>query len=386
MNYFPLTQQQQDWQQLATDIAVRELRPRAEETDRTGRYPKESLDALRREGLWGLRVSREPGGLGADMLTTCLIVEELSKKCPSTAMCYKMHLEAAEIICRIPTTYQIEHFVEPMAKGEVFSTIAGGESQGEGDNWNSAQTASHVDKVPGGYQINNVRKSYVTSAGEATHYQFACRVGADTPQADRSALFIERDKIEWEIVEPWNGLGMRGNNSSPMRFNGFVPEETLLASEHTLQRDTGSFNRPVLTLTYAAAYLGIASGAYELACDELSHRFPSGDRRIDRAINQRCFAEIGTQVEAARALLHSACSLFDQNRTTSQLAYSQAKVACSEAGARVTQDCMTMFGGTAFASRLPFERYFRDARAGMVMGMANDMAYDGMIPIMFPSS
>ena len=386
MNYFPLTQQQQDWQQLAADIAARELSPRAAETDRTGRYPRESLDALRREGLWGLRVSKEHGGLGADMLTTCLVVEELSKKCPSTAMCYKMHLEAAEIICRIPTTYQIEHFVEPMARGEVFSTVAGGESQGEGDNWNSAQTASHVDKVSGGYQINNVRKSYVTSAGEATHYQFACRVGADTPQSDRSALFIERDKIEWEIVEPWNGLGMRGNNSSPMKFNGFVPEENLLASEHTLQRDTGSFNRPVLTLTYGAAYLGIASGAYELACTELAHRFPSGDRRIDRAVNQRRIAEIGTQVEAARALLHSACSLFDQNRTTSQLAYSQAKVACSEAGTRVTQDCMTMFGGTAFASRLPFERYFRDARAGLVMGMANDMAYDGMIPLMFPNS
>lgn len=386
MNYFPLSQQQQDWQQLAADIASRELGPRAQETDRTGTYPKDSLDALRREGLWGLRVSKEHGGLGADMLTTSLIVEELSKKCPSTAMCYKMHLEAAEIICRIPTTYQIEHFVEPMAKGEVFSTIAGGESQGEGDNWNSAQTASHVDKVPGGYQINNVRKSYVTSAGEATHYQFACRVGAETPQSDRSALFVEGDKIEWEVIEPWNGLGMRGNNSSPMRFNGFVPEENLLASEHTLQRDTGSFNRPVLTLTYAAAYLGIASGAYELACNELARRFPSGDRRIDRAVNQRRIAEIGTQVEAARALLHSACSLFDQNRTTSQLAYSQAKVACSEAGTRVTQDCMTMFGGTAFASRLPFERYFRDARAGLVMGMANDMAYDGMIPIMFPSS
>jgi len=385
MNYFPLTQQQQDWQQLAADIAARELSPRAAETDRTGEYPRESLDALRREGLWGLRVSKEHGGLGADMLTTCLVVEELSKKCPSTAMCYKMHLEAAEIICRIPTTYQIEHFVEPMARGEVFSTVAGGESQGEGDNWNSAQTASHVDKISGGYQINNVRKSYVTSAGEATHYQFACRVGADTPQSDRSALFVERDKIEWEIVEPWNGLGMRGNNSSPMKFNGFVPEENLLASEHTLQRDTGSFNRPVLTLTYAAAYLGIASGAYELACTELAHRFPSGDRRIDRAVNQRRIAEIGTQVEAARALLHSACSLFDQNRTTSQLAYSQAKVACSEAGTRVTQDCMTMFGGTAFASRLPFERYFRDARAGLVMGMANDMAYDGMIPLMFPN-
>jgi alkylation response protein AidB-like acyl-CoA dehydrogenase len=64
----------------------------------------------------------------------------------------------------------------------------------------------------------------------------------------------------------------------------------------------------------------------------------------------------------------------------------QAKVACSEAGVRVTQDLMTSFGGTAFAGRLPFERYFRDARAGMVMGMANDLAYQNMIPLMFPEN
>ena len=197
VNYFPLTKQQQEWQERAADIAARELAPRAEETDQKAQYPQASLDALKREGLFGLRVSKEHGGLGEDMLTTSLIIEELSKKCASTAMCYKMHLEAAEIICRIPTPYQVEHFVEPMAQGEVFTTIAGGESQGEGDNWNATQTASHVDKVAGGYQINNVRKSYVTSAGKATHYQFACRVGADTPQSDRSALFVERDNIEW---------------------------------------------------------------------------------------------------------------------------------------------------------------------------------------------
>lgn len=384
MTYFPLTGPQREWQERAADVADRELAPRAESVDRKGTYPQESLDALKREGLWALRVSREHGGLGEDMLTTSLIIEELSRRCPSTAMCYKMHLEAAEIICRVPTPYQVAHFVEPMARGEVFTTIAGGESQGSGDNWNATQTASHVDRVAGGYQINNVRKSYVTSAGKATHYQFACRVGADTPQSGRSALFVERDRIDWEVVEPWDGLGMRGNNSSPMRFNGFVPEENRLGEEHTLQRDTGAFNRPVVTLTYAAAYLGIASGAYELACREVARRFPSGSRRLDRAVNQRRIAEMGTQIEAARALLHVACSAFDQGRAPSQLVYSQAKVACSEAGVRVTQDCMTIFGGTAFARRLPFERYFRDARAGLVMGMANDMAYEGMLPLMFP--
>jgi alkylation response protein AidB-like acyl-CoA dehydrogenase len=177
---------------------------------------------------------------------------------------------------------------------------------------------------------------------------------------------------------------MRGNNSSPVMFSGFVPEENRLGPEHTVQNVTNSFNRPVVALTYAAAYLGIASGAYELACQELTRRFPSGARRLDSAVNQRRIAEIGTQVEAARALLHAAASAFDQGRSASHLPYLQAKVACSEAGVRVTQDLMTVFGGTAFAARLPFERYFRDARAGMVMGMANDTAYQNMVPMMFP--
>lgn len=115
-------------------------------------------------------------------------------------------------------------------------------------------------------------------------------------------------------------------------------------------------------------------------------RFPSGARRLDSPVNQRRMAETGTQIEAARALLLAAASSFDQDRAASHLIYMQAKVACSEAGVRVTQDLMTSFGGAAFAGRMPFERYFRDARAGMVMGMANDSAYQGMIPIMFPDN
>jgi hypothetical protein len=66
------------------------------------------------------------------------------------------------------------------------------------------------------------------------------------------------------------------------------------------------------------------------------------------------------------------------------LPYLQAKVTCSEAAVWVTQELMTMFGGTAFAARLPFERYFRDARAGMIMGLANDEAYPMITNMLFP--
>ena len=384
MTDFPLTNAQHEWQERAADLAQQELAPRAADTDQTGHYPTASLDALRRAGLWGLRVSQEHGGLGADLLTTCLIVEELSKHCPATAMCYKMHLEAAEIVCRIATAYQVERFVTPMAQGQVFSTIAGSESWGEGDNWSATQDASSVPPVDGGYQIDGVRKSYVTSAGHATHYQFRCRVGAETPQSQTSLLFIERDTIDWQVLEPWQGLGMRGNHSSPMRFSGFVPVDNRLGPEHTVQNLSNSFNRPVITLTYAAAYLGIGAGAYALACQEIIRRFPSGARRLDHAVSQRRMAEMRAQLEAARALLHTTAAAFDQQRPSSQLPYLQAKVVCSEAAVRVTQDLMTTFGGAAYAGRMPFERYFRDARAGMVMGMANDTAYQNMVPLLVP--
>ena len=384
MSYFPLTAQQQEWKERAADIAQKELAPRAAEVDRNAQYPEESLNALKREGLWALRVSREHGGLEEDLVTTCLVVEEISKKCPSTAMCYKMHLEAAEIVCRIPTPFQVDKFVEPMARGEVFTTVAGGESSGQGADWNPASDSSSVERVPGGYQVDNVRKSFVTSAGKATHYMFRCRVGADTPQTDATLLFVAANEMDVEVVEPWTGLGMRGNNSSPLRFSGFVPEEYRLGSEHKVQDETTGFFRPVLALTYAAAYLGIASGAFEIGVEEAGRVHPSGARRIDAALNQRRMGEMSAQIEAARALLLSAASAFDQGRSPSALPYFQAKVVCAEAATRVTQDLMTMFGGTAFAGRLPFERYFRDARAGVVMGIANDAAYQSMTPILFP--
>jgi alkylation response protein AidB-like acyl-CoA dehydrogenase len=385
MTYFPLTREQQEWKERAADIAARELAPRAELTDRTATYPLESLAALRREGLWGLRVSKEHGGLEADLVTTCLVVEELAKKCPSTAMCYKMHLEASEVVSRMPTAYQAKQFVEPIARGEVFATVAGSETWTDGSNWTSGRKFAAVTKVDGGYQINNVRKSYVTSAGHASHFFFLCRVGEDAPLDDISLLFVERDSVDCEIVEPWNGLGLRGNESCPMRFNGVVPEENRIGAEHTAMRDAGGVFQPLLGVTYAAAYLGIGSGALELALAEGDRRFADGSRRLDSPINQRRIAELSTRVEAAQTLLHAAAAAFDHKRTTSFLPVLQAKVTCAETAVSVTQELMTMFGGTAFSGHLPFERYFRDARAGMIMALPNDSAYQAMLPLLLPA-
>lgn len=389
MNYYHLTKEQLEWKERVADLAEREIAPRAAEYDRKAQFPKESLAALGDMGLWALRVDKEHGGLGGDMVTTCLIVEEISKKCPSTAMCYKMHLESVEAVSRIPTVLQLQRFVEPLARGEVFAAAAGGESRGQsGRDWRPVSAPdTPLPRVEGGLRLDNIRKSYVTSAGHASHYIMFCRVEGGRMDGPPDLLMIEADKVNWQTVTQWDGLGMRGNCSAAMVFDGVVPEENLLGIELKGEKEPvmAKYMMPVLILTYGAAYLGIASGAYEIACVEGSRRFPSGARRLDNPINMRRMSEMSAQIEAARAFLHVTAAMMDEGRAPSLLPYIQAKVICSELAVRVTQDLMTMFGGTAFARELPFERYFRDARAGVVMGLANDQAYETIGTLLFPT-
>ena len=268
MNYYPLTKDQREWKDRTEDIAEREIGPRAAGYDSNAEFPQESLNALRDAGLWSMRVPKKYGGLGLDLVTTCLIVEEISKKCPSTAMCYKMHLEAVEAISQIPTNYQLKRYIEPLLKGEVFAAAPGGEPAGKtGDDWTPVpQTVTTLSRVQGGLHIDHVRKSYVTSAGHATHYIMFCRVEGGRTEGPPELLMFKNDEVEWETVGEWNGLGMRGNSSVPMIFNGVVPEENLVGIEleDKSMPVMTKYMSPCLILTYGAAYLGIASGAFDI--------------------------------------------------------------------------------------------------------------------------
>ena len=92
---------------------------------------------------------------------------------------------------------------------------------------------------------------------------------------------------------------------------------------------------------------------------------------------------MSVRIESARALLHLVASMADDGRATSLLPYYQARIGCVELAIQVTQELMTVFGGTAYAGRLPFERYFRDARAGIVMP-PSEQIYQRIGSLLFP--
>jgi alkylation response protein AidB-like acyl-CoA dehydrogenase len=259
------------------------------------------------------------------------------------------------------------------------STVAGSEAGHKGGAWADAPKAT-VAQVDGGYEVRDVAKSFVTGAGIADVYFFMCSLEQAGGRPRQLMFQIRGDDLDWTVDRPWDGLGMRGNGSSPMTFSGRLPDERLLNPDGA---PVDLF--PVVLATYAATYLGIAAGCFErlhahIAGAELADGRRMGDGEVVRARTARCKVEI----ERSRALLYAACSAFDEGRHGGGQPFFEAKVACDELAAFVTAEAMTLGGGSAFAKRLPFERYFRDARAGMVMGIAHDVAYQNIGRMLFP--
>ena len=378
MTYFPLSPEQRKWQDRAQAIANDVLAPRSAEADRTATFPTEQLQALRDGGFFGLRADRENGGQGEGLLTTCVVVEALAKACPSTALIYKMHIESTEIVSRVPTGSQ-KDIARRIASGEWLSTVAGSEAGHQGGAWAGAPKAA-VRPVAGGFEIENVQKSFVTAAGIADTYLFMATLREEGKPPAPLMFQIAKDDLQWTIDEPWDGLGMRANGSSPMTFNGF------LSADRRLNPD----NKPVdffsiAVGTYAATYLGIASGCYELLEKYVGETSLADGRRMPEVetIAARV-AKAKVEVERSRALLFAAASAWDEGRVKGPQALFEAKVAADETATFVTGEAMTLGGGTAFAKKMPFERYLRDARAGMVMGIAHDIAVLNIARSIFP--
>jgi alkylation response protein AidB-like acyl-CoA dehydrogenase len=377
--YFPLSKDQQEWLERAEAVAADVLAPNAAEADRTGTFPRRQLDALREGGFFGLRGDEAHGGAGAGLLTTCLVTEALARACPSTALIYKMHLESVEMISRVPTPEQAETMVPKLVSGEWLSTVAGSEAGHQGGAW-AGGPKSTVEQTDGGYQVANIHKSFVTGAGIADSYFFMCRLEREGERPQQLMFQLHKDDLAWTVDEPWDGLGMRANQSSPMSFDGFIPEGRLLNPDN--QR-VDFF--PVVLGTYAATYLGIAAGCFDRLTAHIAASTLADGRRMGEVETiQNRVATCKVEIERSRALLHAACAAFDDNRHGSPLPFYEAKVACDQLGAFVTGEAMTLGGGTAFAKHLPFERYFRDARAGMVMGLAHDVALVTIGKLLFP--
>jgi len=347
--------------------------PAAVELDRTGTYPRAALDALGRAGLLGLISAAEVGGSGEGHRAATAVVQAVAEHCGSTAMVLMMHYAGTAVLEAHGGPTDVR---EHIAAGEYVITLAFSEAGSRSMFWAPMSTAT-----PGSGTVPSVtldaQKSWVTSAGQADGYVWSSMpVVADGAS---TLWLVPADASGLKVGGPFDGLGLRGNGSSPMSASGVeVPMSAMLGA------DGGGFDimlgtvLPYFQVMNAGFSIGTANVATVRAgLHAATTRFEHLDQALaDNPVVRANVARMRLRTDAAEALLLDTLTALETGRADATLRVLEVKALASETAIDVTDLAMRVCGGAAFRKEVGVERNFRDSRAASVMAPTTDTLYE----------
>ena len=370
---YRLDKAQQAVVERARKIAEEDVGPHADRVDADGVFPEEAIGALGREGFLGLTVSPDLGGMGQGVRVACAVLDEISQHCASTGMVYLMHLCGLASYGAAPEPAAEQ--LRAAARGEHLSTLAWSERGSRSHFW--APVSQEVRE--NGVATISAEKSWVTSAGHADGYVVSTRWSEAHGPTDTMLYKVLSGDRGLTVAGAWNALGMRGNASAPMKLDGVAVGEERMLSEPGKGFETMlGIVLPVFQLGSAAIAVGMAEAAVRATQRHLTtSRFQHTDSRLADLPNLRArLAEMRIQTDRARAHLASVLDSVEDPGPDTQLLLLGIKASASETAVDVTDSGMRACGGAAFSRHLGLERFFRDARAAIVMAPTTDHAHD----------
>jgi alkylation response protein AidB-like acyl-CoA dehydrogenase len=352
------------------------VRPNAERTDREGSFPRANLSALAKAGWNGVLLPQELGGLGLDHVAFAIVAEEIGRVCPSTALVYVMHVGAAQTILLYGTDDQKARWLRTARDG-VIGTYSTSEKASGGHWWFNFSEASRDGDD---YQVN-AEKSFTTSSGQADYYVVQTRTPGARGPTDIT-FFIVDGKAPGIVPGAWDALGVRGNHSGPITYNGVkVAARDRLGAEGQGKDIIYHGVSPVYLIGLGAAWHGVARGALEAVTAYATRTVHKDfERRLaDYQVLRQQLGEARVAVASLPAWQQALAEQLDQRwrAGTPQgellLPLTEFKVHAAEVVNEVTRRALDISGGYGY-KRGPIERYFRDARAAIAMGPSNNIA------------
>jgi alkylation response protein AidB-like acyl-CoA dehydrogenase len=354
------------------EVSARDIAPRAEIVDRDASWPEHSMRALLDAGLGGLHAPRNAGGHGQGLFALGIATEVIGRACPSSALCFGMHCVGTAVIAAKATPDQQSRYLRPIAEGRHITTLALSEA-GAGVHLYLPGTRLRLEGAH--YRVDGA-KQFVTNGGHADSYVISTQASSAAEGGDFSLLVVDKEApgLAWQA--PWQGLGMRGNASRGLELRSArVPRASLLGEEGDQVWYVFEVVVPYFLMAMAGTYLGIAASAVQAAGEHLrTRRYEhSGESLRHVQLLQHRYAELWMDVEKTRALIYTAGRLGDLGDPSALPYILSCKAQAGETAVRVTNEAMTLAGGTAYRENSQLARLLRDARASHVMSPTTDM-------------
>jgi isovaleryl-CoA dehydrogenase len=345
------------------------VEPGAAAVDHDGSYPRAQLEALGEAGILGLASSPDVGGGGADLAAVASVVEELARHCGSTAMVVMMHYAATAVI----EAHGPQQIREAIAAGRHVTTLAFSEAGSRSHFWAPLGTATRQD----GTVRLDAEKSWVTAASEADSYVWSSR--PMTAAGPMTLWIVPSHSPGLGVPAPFDGLGLRGNASSPVTADGVeVPASAMLGVDGAGLDIALTIVLPWFLVLNAAASTGLMHAVTDEATAHLTHAqlVHLGQTLAQQPVGRARLAQMRIETDQAAALLADALAALAAGREDAQLRVLEVKAAAGEAAIEVTDLAMQVCGGAAFRKELGIERRFRDARAARAMAPTTDALND----------
>ncbi len=341
------------------EVVENEVAPIAAEIDREHRVPFESLRKLGEIGLLGVCFPQEYGGMGAGEMGYCILMEELSRVCASTAVGVGAHIGIGAMAIHLDgTEEQKRKYLTPLARGEKIAAFvlteadAGSDAAAirtravrEGDSW-----------ILDGTKTFNTNGSFadIVTVLAVTDPTLGARGGI-------TAFIVEADTPGFTVGTHENKMGIRGSSTAELIF-----EEVRVPHGNVLGKVGEGFVSFMKTLdmgrlTLGAACVGGAEASLEAAIHWARTRKQFGLELAHKQSVQWMIADLATEIEALRSLVYRVAWLVDTGQPFSQLA-AMCKLYGSELASRAIDVALQIHGGLGFSRDYPIERAFRDAR------------------------
>jgi short/branched chain acyl-CoA dehydrogenase len=353
---FDLDQEHELVRSTVREFAQERVAPVAEELDRESRFPYELVAELGELGLMGMTISEEYGGAGADTVSYAIAVEELTRVDSSVAITMAAHHSLGTLpIYYYGNEEQKREWLPDLASGKRLAAFGLTEPDAGSD---AGATRTRAEQRGGDWVING-SKIFITNAG--TDITACVTITASTGENEISNLIVPNGASGYEISKPMKKLGWRASDTRELSFKDVaVPEGNLLGPrgkgfQQFLEILDGG------RISVAAMGVGLAQGAYDLACAYAKERKQFGQPIARFQAVQFKLADMATELEAGRNLVYKAAWLKDQGRDFA-LAAAQAKLFTGELSNRAVNWALQIHGGYGYMDEYAISRLYRDQK------------------------
>jgi acyl-CoA dehydrogenase len=382
---FNLTEEQLRLQLLARRFAYDELQPRARELDRRpdvkDAYPVDLIRRASELGLRTLKVPREYGGLGADVLTEVIVHEEIAVGDTGFAMTLGHCWREGWMLATFTTPEQRRRLLSEFMSDDIYVTSFAMTEEHAGSDHGlpyaedlEAGVRTFAELRDGEWVING-RKRFITNGSVARLVVVVARTRAGVPWNQGISVFlVPTDAPGFRVGRVEDKFGLRLNQNAELVFEDCrVPSDNLVGGLHEGQQFRIRFNRGSKSRE-AARSLGIARAAYEAASEYARQRVQGGKPIIEHQAISTMLADVAINIELARTLLWRAAWAADNDPPRSRPLEDMASLFASQMAVRAATTALEVYGARGSLRDNPIEKLIRDAHTMLPPPIGNTAA------------